>query len=135
MFREYFINGEIYSLDINLNISKLEDFNIKTLVVDLNDEYSFKNKIAEWNIKFDVVIEDASHYPKQQIRTMFNLLPYLNPCSIYIIEDVPYTLESIAEYFYELLSKEENLLLLNRIREDYIVQTNKFSKLLYFVVK
>lgn len=135
MFKEYFNKSIIFSIDLNSDVKNLENEGIITLSLDLDNEPLLKQKLKNWNVKFDIVVEDASHWPKQQIRTLIHFLPYLNQNSIYIIEDIPHNIESIEDYFFQFLSNEEISLFKNFILENYIIQTNQLSKLVYFKIR
>ena len=92
MWSEYF-DGTVYGIDISVkpidgmaDLSKaiFEGYNIKIGDASNPDDVKkFFNKI-----KFDVVIEDASHNIEQQLQIYSVLKKYMGKDSIYIIEDV-----------------------------------------------
>jgi len=44
--------------------------------------------------KFDLIIDDGSHYPKHQINTFNKLFPLLNRCGWFVVEDIQTSLST-----------------------------------------
>ena len=59
---------------IFIQIKRIENFQI-----DNSSEIEIEKKIIEPKLKFDIIIEDAGHYLKDQIITLFMLFECLNP--------------------------------------------------------
>lgn len=88
MWREYFPNSNIYAIDINPDVLNIRLNNVYTINLDLDDEAAVISTLNNLNVKFDIVIEDGSHHPRQQMRTLFNFSNYLNKNYHYFIEDL-----------------------------------------------
>lgn len=88
VWRDYFINSEVYGADIDKNILFEED-RIKTFYVDQLDQDSIKKL---WrNIKkneFDLILDDGLHTFEAGITMFLNSFDRLRKNGIYIIEDV-----------------------------------------------
>jgi len=87
-FSEYFPNSIIYGVDIRDSCTGFIKNNsrIKALVGDsLSDDF-INNNI---NTQFDIIIEDASHLPHDQVNTFLKYNKFVKPGGIYIIEDIP----------------------------------------------
>jgi hypothetical protein len=87
MWEEYFIDSNIYGVDITTNNYIYEDLhqNPKMIISDATKP-EFLDRIGD--LKFDVIIDDGSHYLPDQVNS-FNLLKNrMNKNGIYIIEDI-----------------------------------------------
>eukprot|EP01116_Phalansterium_solitarium_P001574 TRINITY_DN11386_c0_g1_i2.p1 TRINITY_DN11386_c0_g1~~TRINITY_DN11386_c0_g1_i2.p1 ORF type:complete len:269 (+),score=50.70 TRINITY_DN11386_c0_g1_i2:119-925(+) len=88
--------SRVYGMDIDPGVPTfVHDTNIKVLVVDSHDESGLIQQVLS-TTKFDVIIDDGNHSPAAQRRTAQNLLPFLQPTGLYIIEDVQRT----APHYY-----------------------------------
>ena len=90
MWREYFPNAEIFALDNN--VQALEHIRreprIFPFYCDQSDPESYPDAIGK---NFDLIIDDGSHRPEDQILCAQMLTPLLNGKGIYIVEDAaPY---------------------------------------------
>lgn len=93
MWKEYFINSEIYGFDFDNNLinSFKKNFNnerISLSNLDVTNENSIQNAFSNLNILYDIIIEDTTHNFKDQIRVIKNVHQYLKPGGILIIEDI-----------------------------------------------
>jgi hypothetical protein len=84
-FRDYFINGEIYGIDIQPDC-EIEEERIKTFIFDSIDSDNCEKYLSK--LMFDIIIDDGAHHHEYQIKTFQNLYPKLNKNGIYVIEDV-----------------------------------------------
>lgn len=85
-----FFDGQcnIYALDIE-DKSEYNTENIKTFIVDQSNReqlMEFKKTIGD--IKFDIILDDGSHWPEHQNISFFCLNDLLSEDGIYIIEDL-----------------------------------------------
>ena len=88
MWRDYFINAQIYGADIDKNILFKEE-RIKTFYVDQLNEQKVKDMWTEIGVKdFDLIIDDGLHTSEANIKFFFNSFSYLKRNGVYIIEDV-----------------------------------------------
>lgn len=91
---EYLPNTEIYGVDDNsrnvLDFLEERILNLPSVHYVFGDsrEIETKNKIQQMQPEFDIIIDDGSHYPKDQLETFLNFFPLLKPNGIYVIEDV-----------------------------------------------
>lgn len=91
MFRDYFPNALIVGLEIDRErVNNLQ--NKDRIEVKEGNQGSFEDLYwfdDEWNFSdFDIVIDDGSHNPIDQIFTFQAIFPYLKKDAKYIIEDV-----------------------------------------------
>ena len=86
----YFKNSKIYGADINPDMFRYKSERIENLYVNSSSISSIKNEIINRNIKFDIIIEDASHMLKDQIISLFYLFPILNNGGYFIVEELDF---------------------------------------------
>ena len=97
MWSDYFDNGHIYGVDINLGRYKhsrddllkqgaFTNNNITMVECDVKDKDMMDKVIGEMEI--DIIIDDADHNPKPQFNNFVNLFTKLSSGGIYIIEDL-----------------------------------------------
>lgn len=94
MWEEYFHTGTVYGVDLcDQPMGGMADLrpilaegshNIS--LIDANDPLQVQRTFG--NVRFDVIIEDASHALEHQFGIFANFRPLLNPGAIYVIEDV-----------------------------------------------
>jgi hypothetical protein len=100
MWRDYFgPRCEVYGVDIEPGCKAYETDSIKVFIGNQGDRNfwkRFKNEVAD----VDIVIDDGSHLPEQQITTFEELFPYLQPGGVFLCEDVCGTLNTFASYLY-----------------------------------
>lgn len=89
MYNEFFEkNCEIYSIDINLSKNKYTDENVHLYEFNINDKDKLNAFLEETkNIKFDFILDDASHTFHDQYNCLFNLYNKLKPNGKFILED------------------------------------------------
>jgi hypothetical protein len=106
MWREYFSNAKIYSWDGNIEIvEKAKQDNLKDVVYDyMHTEYeeSIQKAFLNCGVKFDVLLDDASHFFWDQIRVIRLSTNYLKTGSLLIIEDIDKNIPNI-DYITEIL--------------------------------
>lgn len=109
MFRDFFPNATIYGADIDqdrVNYLLGEERNrIKVLECDQSFEVDLARLVAHTGPDIDLVIDDGSHLPQDQLFTCLTLMPMLNKEVIYVIEDVAdiSLAEKIIEYPVEVV--------------------------------
>lgn len=93
-WRDYFLNANIFGLDIEKTVLFSED-RIKCFYTDQSNAEELHKSINEIkintndsNLKFDLIIDDGSHIPVHMINSFNTLKEYLNINGIYIIEDI-----------------------------------------------
>ncbi len=86
----YFKKSKIYGADINPDMFRYKADRLKSLFVNSSSLSSIKNELINKNIKFDIIIEDASHMLKDQIISLFYLFPILNKGGYFIVEELDF---------------------------------------------
>lgn len=84
-WKEYFLNSNIYGVDIIdciLDEYRRDDFNY--VISDIKDD-SVKEKFK--NVMFDIIIDDGSHFLHDVLFVVENYLEKLNKNGVLIIED------------------------------------------------
>ena len=84
-WRDYFPGSEIVGMDYK-DCSDIECGGIKIYLGDQQNPRDL-NKTMEGG-KFDIIIDDGSHFYIHQMYTMSLMFPQMNPEGMYIIEDV-----------------------------------------------
>lgn len=101
MWKDYFPNGKIIGMDIfqgehydgkvDSVKNKLIDNDIEFIIGSQTDLSAINEAVSKsLSNCFDIVIDDASHRPKDQQITMSFLLPFVKSGGYYIIEDLDY---------------------------------------------
>ena len=86
----YFKNAKIYSADINPDMYLYSSKRLKNFFTDTSSRSSIEKNIINKNIKFDLIIEDASHMLKDQIISLFTLFRTLNSGGLFIVEEIDF---------------------------------------------
>ena len=83
MWRDYFPKAEIVGLDVSVaSVIDAADDRIRTILWDSKQELAIDVGM------FDLIIDDGSHKPEDQLATFNVLSKLIRPGSLYIIEDV-----------------------------------------------
>lgn len=94
-FRDYFPNGYIYGIDVQVDCMFSEE-RIETYLLDSKDMRT--TEMFFGSIKFDFVIDDGDHNYLSQIKTFENFFPRIKEGGAYILEDLESPSE-LLEYF------------------------------------
>jgi hypothetical protein len=86
-YADYFQNATIHGLDIQDICSPFVKVNPR-VKLQFGDAKADRIISLYNNMKFDIIIEDASHEPADQIQHFMDFHKFVNPGGIYIIEDV-----------------------------------------------
>lgn len=107
-FSFFFRNSKIYSGDLYPDIFNFFSNRISNFQIDTSSESSINNVIIKNNLQFDIIIEDAGHYLKDQIISLFLLFKKLKSKGIFIIEelDFPDTRKDMNIYNEKLTLRE-----------------------------
>lgn len=84
-WRDYFVNAEIYGLDVQPDCMFTAE-RITTLMCDSLDRAACDAALGD--LAFDIVIDDGWHRAEAQVRTFENLWPRVKAGGYYFIEDV-----------------------------------------------
>lgn len=103
-YADYFTNATIYGLDIEdkciEKVKKHEKIHLSFGDATLESVYS------QFNKEYDIIIEDASHWPQHQLQHFHDFGPKLAKGGIYIIEDINEEYFDYVRENVEGLSKE-----------------------------
>ena len=86
----YFRNSFIFSADINPDMFLYRSKRIKNFYTDTSSRSSIQENLLKMDIKFDIIIEDASHMLKDQIISLFMLFKSLQSGGLFIIEEIDF---------------------------------------------
>jgi hypothetical protein len=86
VWRDYFPHAMIYGLDIQPD-TQFEEDRIHTDLCDSTNADSVTRLFEDRGAVWDVMIDDGSHDPSDQLATFRNLFRYLRPGGVYAIED------------------------------------------------
>ena len=86
----YFRNSFLYAADIFPDLFRYKSKRISNFYVDSSDDNSIKQNITNIPVRFDVIIEDASHSLKDQIISLFLLFKKINSEGLFIIEELDF---------------------------------------------
>ena len=100
VWRDYFINANIFGADIDKNVLFSED-RITTCWVDQLNKESIINMYKNFGIeKFEIIIDDGCHRYEETINFFENSINKLSDDGIYVIEDiVPSQRKKFLNYF------------------------------------
>lgn len=93
IFRKYFPNANIYALEIDRDVIPGPIFKLKNTEVVIGDATNLEtiNQLMEKvDGKFDIILDDGSHLPEQQIATYNLLWRHLKSPGVYMVEDLVY---------------------------------------------
>ena len=119
-WKEYFTNAQIYGGDVQED-TQFEEERIKTFLFNSTNLEECDKYLED--LKFDIIIDDGSHNPQDQINTMKNL--YNRAKMFYIIEDIhggnyntienqlKNTFTDYKEFYY--LEPHKNLLIIKKL--------------------
>ena len=84
---DYFENANIHGIDIDLNNLRFGIDNPRIHISEMNG--TDPNSIKKLGVNYyDLIIEDGSHIPNEQVATFHNFASLVGPRGIYIMEDI-----------------------------------------------
>lgn len=86
----YFKNAKIISCDIFPDLCRYKSTRINNTYLDNSKEADLEDKILKKGVKFDFIIEDAGHYFKDQIITLFMLFKILKSGGVFVVEELDF---------------------------------------------
>ena len=90
IFFFYFKNAKIISGDIFPDLCRYKSSRIDNIYLDNSKETELEDKILKKELEFDFIIEDAGHYYKDQIITLFMLFKVLKSGGVFVIEELDF---------------------------------------------
>ena len=118
-FYFYFKNSNITSVDIFPDLIRYKSERIKNFFLDNSQEYQIEEKILTKNLKFDLIIEDAGHYYKDQIISLFYLFRCLKNNGVFIVEELNFPDEREDMNPYKKKPTLRDILLLVKDNKDF----------------
>lgn len=103
MFRDFFPKAMIFGLEIDVDRLFQED-RIDVIYCNQSDKNDLLYGIGCIGTDIDLVVDDGSHKPEDQVFTFNVIFPNLNEGAIYIIEDVAD--ENVFNLLFECKKKE-----------------------------
>ena len=127
MWEEYFPTGHILGVDIMLYNECKYDFKRARFCIGYLQDAVFVQEMATNNAPFDIIIDDAGHFPDQQRLCLYTLFPHLDPKGIYVIEDLH---TSYMEKFCGGYNREDTIIdeikkLVNHMHHNYLANNLK----------
>ena len=89
-FSFFFSNSKIYSGDLYPDIFNFYSKKISNFKIDTGSEESINNVILKNELEYDIIIEDAGHYYKDQIISLFMLFKKLKSKGFFVIEELDF---------------------------------------------
>jgi SAM-dependent methyltransferase len=130
MWRMYFSNANIYAWDSNPDLleyargQNLE--NVYYDQMDASSEDSIKECFDKTGVKFDIIIDDASHQFWDQIKVIRTAYNYLNPGGYLIIEDIDSSKDEF-QYYQEISAYNHTMYFSNMS----FIETDHNNKMTY----
>ena len=92
MWRKYFSKAKIYGFEFeDFKIKNAKKHNLKNTFykkIDVESQQSINKAFLDINKKFDIIIDDSTHYIDHQINIIKKTHPFLKKNGILIIEDI-----------------------------------------------
>jgi hypothetical protein len=105
MWREYFgPRCNVYGVDIEPACRAYEGERTRILIGDQSDR-TFWQRLRTEVPRFDIVVDDGGHLPEQQIVTLEEVLPHMNPGGVYVCEDVSGQFNAFSAYVRSLTDR------------------------------
>lgn len=103
MWQDFFSNAKIYGADYRDN-SLINQGRIESILCDQRRKEHLIKLIEKTGSDIDLVIDDGSRRPRDQVFTCLNLMPLLKRGATYVIEDVadPAITERLSQYDIEV---------------------------------
>jgi len=86
----FFKNSKIYSGDLYPDIFNFYSKRIINFKIDTSSEDSINKFVEKNNLNYDIVVEDAGHFLKDQIISLFLLFKILKPKGTFVIEELDF---------------------------------------------
>jgi hypothetical protein len=89
-FSFFFKNSKIYSGDLYPDIFNFFSKRITNFKIDTSSEDSINKFIEKKNLEYDIIVEDAGHFLKDQIISLFLLFKTLRSKGTFVIEELDF---------------------------------------------
>ena len=137
-FNIFFINSKIYTGDLYPDIFNFSSKNIINFKIDTSSENSINNVIVNNDLQYDIIIEDAGHYLKDQIISLFILFKKLKSQGFFVIEELDFPdtridmnihneKPTLKEILYSIKNKKDfNSKYIDPVEKKYFLENFKF---------
>jgi hypothetical protein len=88
MWQEYFRDGLIFGLDLDESCKQYEGVRTKIFIGNQIDNVFLQKVCSDVPEKFDIIIDDGSHFAKHIIESFNFLFDHIKPGGYYVIEDL-----------------------------------------------
>ena len=110
MWRDYFSLANIHAFEYDKKkIENAKKDNLKNTFyheIDVTIESGIYNNFKKANLKFDIIIDDSTHWFENQINIIKNAIPFLNNNGLLVIEDIHRFRKDYSEQSYYNSLKE-----------------------------
>jgi hypothetical protein len=89
-FSFFFKKSKIYSGDLYPDIFNFYSKRITNFKIDTSSEHSINKFVEKNNLEYDIIVEDAGHFLKDQIISLFLLFKTLRSNGTFVIEDLDF---------------------------------------------
>lgn len=101
-WRDYFPNAVIHGVDNDGRFIFHDQDRIRTAQCDAYDQVALAAVLQDWNVKFDMIVDDAVHDPAPQTHLLNMLSPWLVNDGRYFVEEAcPYKVQGDILDFYK----------------------------------
>lgn len=151
----YFKNASFFSGDLYPDFFCYKSSRIKNFLIDTSSRDEIEKKILNNEIFYDLIIEDAGHYLKDQIISLFMCFKKLNSGGVFVIEELDFpdtrkdmntdnekpTLKEILnkilediDFFTKYITKEEKLYFLQNFKDIHLFK-GRFNEIAFITKK
>lgn len=139
MWRDFFPSAKIYGVDY-MSSRLINDYRIESILCDQRRKEHLLSLVDKTGPDIDIVIDDGSHRPRDQVFTCLTLMSLLKNGVTYIIEDVaePSIIERLSQYDVQIpkldqfLKRYDNRLVVVRHKK---LSKNKHTNISFFAKK
>ena len=110
MWQDFFPSAKIYGVDY-MSSRLINDDRIESILCDQRRKEHLLALIDKTGSDIDIIIDDGSHRPRDQVFTCVNLMPLLSKGVTYVIEDVadPSIVERLTQYDVQIPELDQSL--------------------------
>lgn len=139
-FIEYKPNSTIVGIDVFTRHSKkiVEDrftrrnLNVKLYECDSTNESAVTDLMTKLDEKYDIIIDDAAHFPDSNKKTLRNFMPYLADNGIYVIEDIfPINIMDIEEFEHPWIVRHPIEFSYEEYN-DFLQEVNRYKNVVHY---
>lgn len=139
-FMEYKPKAKIVGVDVFTRISLKQvrsrfarrSLDIPLYTCDSTDSVAVKKAMENVKEKFDIIIDDAAHFPDTNRETLINFMPYLSDNGIYVIEDIfPVDIMTPEEFQHPWIIKNPLSYTIEKYT-NFLNEVNKYNNVKHY---